>query len=72
MSTDTEIQEWQMQAMGCKSQAMFVEYFAQAKSYFILLCVLLLSPKQPIAAVISSDAAVANLPPLQSKVGIVV
>lgn len=62
-----------MQVMGCKSQAMFVQYFAQAKSYFIVLCVLLLSPKQLIAAGISSsDVPVANLPPLQSKAGIMV
>lgn len=62
-----------MQATGCKSQAMFVEYFARAKSYFILLCILLLSPKQPIGAVISSsDVPVANLSPLQSNAGIMV
>ena len=39
----------------------------------MLLYVLLLSPKQPIAPVISSSVApAANLPPLQSKAGIMV
>lgn len=39
----------------------------------MLLCVVLLSPRQPTAPVISSSASpAANLPPLQSKAGIAV